>query len=336
MDRVSIHNNVHMYTQKIVQISNIVSRSKAVQESISNLCQSVNWEEGQSWHDRPSLVSLHDRIQKTAAQITGSLQERDAHAAHLPVRSRRAFQWLLFLASPNHFHQHLKAVSYLYHTFDHLSRSNLQNRPEPQITLYVIGPLYRIQRVEKDRLKITIHESFLAARPAVQQSLLQIALDIKEREAKTAIRKFTTSPTFARLREHLEYIGIPPHSTTRGKHKDLLRSFQRVNECYFDNGLSLPHLVWSKRLTYRKFGHYQEDTDTVLISRSLDSPDISNSTLDYVMFHELLHKELGSKHSNGRRYSHTKGFQAQEATYQGIQEAKSALKSISRDLSPQT
>ena len=66
-----------------------------------------------------------------------------------------------------------------------------------------------------------------------------------------------------------------------------------------------------------------------MISITLDHPKIPSYLVEYIMYHELLHKALGLKITNGRRYSHHKDFLKAEARFQHYAEAKEWLSHLS-------
>jgi len=328
----SLHNTVSMYTQKTVRIRNIISFCKTIQHSITasmdqTLAASTPGRPGELPHNE-----IHSAIHKQARRIASILNRKNAHAGHLPIRSQRAYQWLMFLSQRENYLQHLAAVRILYQVASRIKKPPPLSRLPARITLFNIGPLYRIKS-DRDTFKVTLHESFLIAPADVLFSVLAFAFDKDNKEARATIRSFSASSSCAEIREELAYQGIPPLAGVEGNHKNLHHAFRRVNKRYFQGVLSRPHLVWSKRLTHRKFGHYQYETDTVLISRSLDDPHISDSLLDFVIFHELLHKDMGYKEINGRRYSHTPAFRERERTFHNYQEVTKALKNLSRTLS---
>ena len=328
----SNHNTVSMYTRKTVRINNILSFCETVQHSITASQGKPQTTIADDDSDQAPRVEVHAAIQERAQHIFRILEEKDAHAGHLPIRSRRAFQWLMFLSRQKSYQQHLSAVRTLYQAACQVGKPVPQSDLTVQITLFHIGPLYRIKH-EHEALKITLHESFLIAPRDVLTAVVALAFDKGENNAQDVIHSFSSSPSCAELREQIAYTGIPPLAGVQGDHKNLHHAFQRVNKRYFQGDLSRPHLVWSKRLTHRKFGHYQYETDTVLISRSLDDANLSDALLDFVMFHELLHKNMGYKEINGRRYSHTPPFRKRERAFHNYQEMKTALNNLSRTLS---
>lgn len=113
-----------------------------------------------------------------------------------------------------------------------------------------------------------------------------------------------------------------------GVHRDLETSFERINERYFGGALARPRLTWSRAFTGRKFGHYDSIRDTVMISCSLDRTKIPQHALDFVVYHELLHKKLGVNWRNGRAFAHTREFRAHERLFARFAEAEATLKKL--------
>lgn len=89
-------------------------------------------------------------------------------------------------------------------------------------------------------------------------------------------------------------------------------SFRRMNERYLGGMMARPNLVWG-RSSVRLLGTYTYATDTIMISRVLEQAP--EELLDYVMYHEMLHKKHKFSCTNTRTHSHTKEFRADEAKY---------------------
>jgi predicted metal-dependent hydrolase len=103
------------------------------------------------------------------------------------------------------------------------------------------------------------------------------------------------------------------HKYVPKTHSDPLldSSFYRVNEKYFSGLLERPNLKFGKK-TFTKLGSYEYASDTVTISKALEH-DLE--LVDYVMYHELLHKKHQFKSKNGRSYHHTKDFRKKEKEF---------------------
>ncbi len=92
----------------------------------------------------------------------------------------------------------------------------------------------------------------------------------------------------------------------------LEEAFKSINKEYFEDLMEQPNLVWGKKAFY-KLGHYEHQTDTVLISEIFKE---EKELLDYILFHELLHKKHGIKFSKtGRHMHHTKAFRDEEKKF---------------------
>lgn len=106
----------------------------------------------------------------------------------------------------------------------------------------------------------------------------------------------------------------------------LLESFGRVNSRYFDCTLGRPGLRFGQP-SRRTLGHYHYATDTVTLSRMLAD---DKELLDYVMYHELLHKHLKYDHSGRKTRYHTAQFRKLEKSYPRQGEMEQRLKTLAR------
>jgi hypothetical protein len=105
----------------------------------------------------------------------------------------------------------------------------------------------------------------------------------------------------------------------------LEESFQRMNKAFFDNTLDKPNLCWGKK-TKRKMGHYNYRTDTILISEILKP---SQRLLDYVMYHEMLHKKHRyTESTTGKKMHHTYAFYTDEQKYPGFETIEQELHAL--------
>lgn len=89
-------------------------------------------------------------------------------------------------------------------------------------------------------------------------------------------------------------------------------SFNRVNERYFFELIEKPNLKWGS-YSRTKLGSYDYGSDTITMSRIFEK---NSDLLDYVMYHEVLHKKHKFENKNGRNYSHTKEFRIKEKEFE--------------------
>jgi len=105
----------------------------------------------------------------------------------------------------------------------------------------------------------------------------------------------------------------------------LEKSFDRINEKYFFGLMERPNLVWHNSI--RRLGSYEYGSDTISISKVLlEDSDL----MDYVIYHEMLHKKFKFNSSNGRTCHHTKEFKEIERKFENSMEMEERLKRIGR------
>ena len=108
-------------------------------------------------------------------------------------------------------------------------------------------------------------------------------------------------------------------------HPVLEESFNRVNERYFYGLVEKPNLVWGQH-SRRKLGSYEYQTDTISISRILERAD--PMLLDYIIYHETLHKKHKFMVKNGRNYHHTPEFKQKEKEFENAETIEQELKRL--------
>lgn len=117
-------------------------------------------------------------------------------------------------------------------------------------------------------------------------------------------------------------------SGPRGEIHDLEEIFERLNRQFFNGLLGRPLLGWSRGASRAMLGHFDPAHNAIIISRIFDRPTAPPSTLEYVMFHEMLHLSYPVDHSGMRRRVHTREFREAEKAFPGLIEAKAALKRL--------
>jgi len=93
----------------------------------------------------------------------------------------------------------------------------------------------------------------------------------------------------------------------------LEKSFDRVNYKYFKGFLDKTNLKWGSN-SLSKLGSYEYGSDTIVISKVLGG---DYELLDYVMYHEMLHKKHKFTKNKSRSYHHTAAFKKDERAFDG-------------------
>ena len=125
------------------------------------------------------------------------------------------------------------------------------------------------------------------------------------------------------------HISIPKTKTD----PSLEYSFKRLNNTYFSGLLEQPNLAWGSN-SVRKLGSYEYGTDTITISTIFKGED--RNLLDYVMYHEMLHKKLKFNCQNGRARSHTPEFRKLESLFPNSENMEKELQNLARKKSSST
>ena len=115
--------------------------------------------------------------------------------------------------------------------------------------------------------------------------------------------------------------------TSEGKYRSLSDSVQRLFDAGFldESDMRNTYITWTKRKTKRILGRCHSMFRVISISPILDSPDVREECLDFVVYHEFLHIRQGLR--TGKRH-HDTSFRLQERAFPGygkIQEELSRL-----------
>jgi hypothetical protein len=325
-----------------VRVSNLIAISSAIQRELSGLAANLDTANKRAdtlraLSEGGSFSKLRQRIETTVSSVEKICREAGSSPADLPGPSSRAYLWLKFLSNPDYLQKHLLnlslALAACRSAACRKSMSPVQKKLPIWFEFYNLPALYRT-KVSGDGIKIIASEAFITAPQGIIESLVCAALTRKTGQYADKLRRYAQTEQFQRVLSYLMPAGTPAVSFSRGKHYDLEESFERVNSEYFQGRMERPVLTWNKTITHRKLGHYQPASDTLMVSISLDRADVPEYLVDYVMYHELLHKALGVHLTNGRQYAHTREFREAERKFHRYAEAEETLKRLGKKLAP--
>ena len=316
---------------KTVRITNIVSACNYYHATFAKLASQAD---APTWTvEHPDVERLTEELRAEVEGIAALCREQEGTPADLPTQSRHGYQWMAFLADPENLVSHLTTLTEAYRTAKTSAAQSPLSLAQRQLPLhvefYTLAHLYR-SRIDQDGIVITANEGFIGAPHPVIKALVYAALRHPESKHTTQIKAYSRDDAFEEIILALELTTADLSTNTQGQHYDLAAVFDRVNAAYFAGTLSLPRLTWNKTLTHRTFGHYQFNTDTVMLSLSLDDAAVPPYVVEFVMFHELLHKSLGVKLVNGRRYAHTTEFRDAERRFAQYDKAKAFLSKLGK------
>jgi hypothetical protein len=116
----------------------------------------------------------------------------------------------------------------------------------------------------------------------------------------------------------------------RGRHFDLEKMFEQLNEKYFSGNLQRPHIGWSTRSWRRQFGCYDPGPNQILLNRRMDHPAVPQVAVEYVLYHEMLHVKHPTRRSGCSLVSHSPEFRAEEKLFADFARARRILDHLAR------
>jgi len=165
---------------------------------------------------------------------------------------------------------------------------------------------------------VRLHQMFLDAAEDVLRGLASFI-------RRPSLRRKSLLKDF--IRDHQEKIRTRPAPAKprtprlhpEGKHVDLRGYFHRLNEAYFGGRLNCA-ITWGTRKRGRRprtirLGTYSPCQRIIRIHPALDSPVVPAYVIEDVVYHEMLHHELGMVRGNGRMLSHHRLFKATERAF---------------------
>ena len=127
---------------------------------------------------------------------------------------------------------------------------------------------------------------------------------------------------------YIHFIKNIPLFAEKNKTDPLLEaSFHRVNEQFFLKIMEKPNLQWGTE-SRRKLAHYNFHDDSVTVSTLFK--EAKTEVLDYLMYHELLHKYHQFSHKKGRGSYHSREFRRDEKKYPQQQMMEEEIKKMVR------
>ena len=232
---------------------------------------------------------------------------------------------------------HLKRV--FCDAFRQLDRGGKRFQPDLsaiEVRFYPYAGLHHTIRVRAGRVYVRLSDLFQAAPPEVIRALafLLVARLLSRkvpRDHELIYRSFAFSPPLLRASDLARrQRGRKVISSANGEVYDLERIFARLNRRYFDSKIERPVLTWSKRRARSILGHHDAAHETITISKILDSREVPEWFVEYILFHEMLHIKHPARIVNGRRYYHTAAFRNEERSFPRYQHAQEWLDHVVR------
>ncbi len=198
----------------------------------------------------------------------------------------------------------------------------LRTRLRAQVAVEIHDNTHTMLTFQRQRAlwRLRLHHMFLAAPDDVLQALADfvrhgdaeasVLLDRFIERNKAYIRRVSPEQMRKRLR-------LDPE----GRHHDLGRIFERLNERYFQGRINAaitygpaPRVVRPRKSI--KMGSYSADSRVIRIHPALDQPMVPRYFVEWIVFHEMLHHVYRTRRGeDGRRCIHPPEFLAHEKRF---------------------
>lgn len=305
---------------KPVAVSRVVARLRECHQRIWRLVEAEPTVDG--------LHELHAYIRGEVASVEQACEDADSTSAALAKPSRSAFALMKFLSQDGNLEAHVDTVRRLAG----LVRGQAKG-PPPPLFVEMTSSANIWQRSCSNRgLRLRVHEMLIGCDDTVLAAIVESAFGHGTPKGKRMVDTYCESEAAAGVSAELDFLGGQEEAGEAGCVYHLGQVFARVNAQYFGASLPQPRLTWSQSATYSKFGHYAFSSDTVLLSVSLDRSEVPEYVVDFIMYHELLHKKHGVRQRNRRKMAHTSAFKRDERTFKHYQATEEFLAKYSRKL----
>jgi len=264
-------------------------------------------------------------IVRTTRRLADNLNTDPVEPSQLTPESRGILAWLTYFGRKDNFDRLVQA---LQKARGALTRE-IEQREAFELPVVVhFRPLKGLYRVRR------FHDGTLVQLPTPMicfddEDFATLAMAIcGDNGARRPVMERTATAAYRAIQAELD--GPPSDQHSEGVFHDLEAAFQRVAATYFADGMAKPRLVWSRRITSCKFGHYDPVRDELMVSATLDSREVPSYVVDFVVYHELLHKKHGASWQNGRQAVHTPAFRQEERRFAEYTAAEKVIKELSR------
>lgn len=208
-----------------------------------------------------------------------------------------------------------------FHLNEHSLKIFLENASSKKISIVITDNSTSMLSIKekKGAVIIRLHKMFLCAGSDV---LNEVADYIKRNRKKTPlIREFINLHAHSLKKGPTRKITI----RTEGRYHDLQEIYHSINQEYFGGKISAS-ITWGaespkRSAAKRTLGSYSYHTSTIRINPKLDSKKVPLYYMEFLVYHEMLHADIGVKNENGRRIVHSGEFKKREKNFRHYKRA---------------
>jgi len=277
--------------------------------------------------DRPQLEEVYEMVVSDSASIEEEIRRNDIRPEQLRKQAREMRGWFAYFSRRENFDRYCAAVRRAEPVF---RATSLWPAGKAVAVLVHFRPMHGMYRVRgyPDTILVDLPTPMICFDQNTLRAVAQIAF--KKGGDRKAVHDAAAGEACRRIDATIErYGGVVAQA--RGLHHDLTESFDRVNAGYFGSRLSRPRLVWSRNFAVRKFGHYDHAHDTVMVNSVLDRKTVPEFAVDFIVYHEVLHRQLGITWKRNRIAAHTPELAEKERQFKQYEQARAVLRKLASE-----
>jgi hypothetical protein len=173
--------------------------------------------------------------------------------------------------------------------------------------------------VRDNVLSVRLHRMFLAADSQVIGEIVSYLRDRKS--AMPHFRSFLRANRGDLKRKRVKKVNV----RTAGRYHDLAELYDGINRDYFGNKVTAA-ITWGSRsprsaVRKRTVGSYSERSNLIRINPVLDRKDVPACYVAFIVYHEMLHADMGTTLRGTRRSVHPREFRRREKLFQEYESA---------------
>lgn len=112
---------------------------------------------------------------------------------------------------------------------------------------------------------------------------------------------------------------------TNGRRYNLMQIYESLNRDYFEGRVSAC-ITWGAKYhgraqRKRTLGSYSSHTNTIRINSLLDRKTVPCYFIEFIVYHEMLHADMGIEKKNGRNVMHSREFRRRERLFKDYPKA---------------
>jgi predicted metal-dependent hydrolase len=206
--------------------------------------------------------------------------------------------------------------------------------PEIRVEFYAFANVNNTIRLREDVIHVRISDLLEGSPDTVLEAIAHILLAKIYRKPiqplhSTRYRRYVSSHDMAAKAHLLRQVrGLKQIASARGQVYDLDQVFEELNQQFFYGLLARPQMTWSRAHARNSLAHYDPAHNAIVVSRVFDHARVPRYTLEYIVYHEMLHLKHPVKLRGSRRCVHGPEFQAEEKLFPHLEQAKLFLKSL--------